>query len=364
MKTRLWIGQLAVAVLSIVGLFCPVSGGAELGTEGTNVVPLIYLDRVPVSDAIQNLARQADFNFILDVNIPRGCGGVEGRWTNVTCRYVLDQVLKQNDYELIENPATMIARIAPKNFKVQPVLLSAVGETNGARAVRTPLIVLEDVPLEVAITQLAANAKLKVSIDPRISNRVTEEGKPLRLPPVSIRWKDVTPRQALAALLDAYDLEVRDDAPGTEHWITIKDCPTGPDTTVMDLYTEIVTKLQDSHQTNLLELFNRYATAEIAQRTYADLGLQLRYLTYLREGRANEVIRLLEILMDGSAFEVATFYPQLSRSQQKHFDLEVLRKARDYREKYNIHSRDPEIEAMETNAFRLLDEQKGKTNSR
>src|SRR5258705_123749 len=62
-----------------------------------------------------------------------------------------------------------------------------------------PLIEMENIPLVDAIRQLARKAHLNIVIDPKVPvvfERAT----------VSIRWRDVTAKEALTALLDNYDL--------------------------------------------------------------------------------------------------------------------------------------------------------------
>lgn len=63
-----------------------------------------------------------------------------------------------------------------------------------------PLIEMENVPLTDAIRKIAGQARLNILLDPRLLappfDRVT----------VSIRWQDVTAREALTALLDNHGL--------------------------------------------------------------------------------------------------------------------------------------------------------------
>ena len=71
-----------------------------------------------------------------------------------------------------------------------------------------PLFDLKDVPLKRAIEQVARAAKLNYTIDPNVKS-VDSKGKPIR---VTIRWKNVTARQALLALLDNFDLVLIEDS--------------------------------------------------------------------------------------------------------------------------------------------------------
>lgn len=69
-----------------------------------------------------------------------------------------------------------------------------------------PLIEMDNVPLIKAIRQLAEKAHLNIVIDPRVPVVFEHTA-------VSIRWYDVTPKEALTALLDNYDLVLVDAAP-------------------------------------------------------------------------------------------------------------------------------------------------------
>ena len=63
-----------------------------------------------------------------------------------------------------------------------------------------PLIEMNNTPLSEAIRQLAGKARLNIVLDPRLS------APPFEGRTVSIRWQDVTARDALKALLDNYGL--------------------------------------------------------------------------------------------------------------------------------------------------------------
>jgi hypothetical protein len=72
-----------------------------------------------------------------------------------------------------------------------------------------PLIEIENIPLVDAIRQLARKAHLNIVIDPKVPVAFERTR-------VSIRWQDVTAKEALTALLDNYDLlmvEIPDPTP-------------------------------------------------------------------------------------------------------------------------------------------------------
>ena len=63
-----------------------------------------------------------------------------------------------------------------------------------------PLIEMENVRLPDALRQMGRKARLNVILDPRLST------PPFNEITVSIRWENVTAREALMALLENYDL--------------------------------------------------------------------------------------------------------------------------------------------------------------
>jgi hypothetical protein len=200
------------ALVSITGVAAPPEN-QDPASKGP--VPLIVIDDVPSAYAIQNLARQAGLNYILDPRVPGASFGpgrlvdmqsIHVRWTNLTVHVALSRLLKALNLTMVTNPATTVARIVPANAGVKPVPASLVGASTNAAV---PLIVMEDVPLTDAIRNLATHAQLSVSLDPKLSAPAFD-----RQGTISIRWEDITARQALAALLDNYDLILIEE-PGT-----------------------------------------------------------------------------------------------------------------------------------------------------
>jgi len=88
-----------------------------------------------------------------------------------------------------------------------------------------PLVVMDEVPLATAIRNLARHAGLNYLLDPR-TQLCGQEPQPS----VTIRWENVTARQALAALLNNYNLE-RVNSPQGFARIQPKD-PSGPKVSV------------------------------------------------------------------------------------------------------------------------------------
>ena len=75
------------------------------------VVPLIVIDEVPLTDAVRNLARQSGLNFQFDPRILRTADGgptnqpnVSIRFENVTAQEALDAVLDNYNLQLLKDP--------------------------------------------------------------------------------------------------------------------------------------------------------------------------------------------------------------------------------------------------------------------
>ncbi len=97
----------------------------------TNVLPVQFQD-VPLTTAIENLARLAGINYLLDPQIGYGQPGPNGqikpeptisvRWENVTAQQALMAVLDNYGLQLVEDPKTKIARITIQNPSAPPPL--------------------------------------------------------------------------------------------------------------------------------------------------------------------------------------------------------------------------------------------------
>jgi hypothetical protein len=213
-EARLFCMAVLAAVVTLQG------ARSQDSTHTMEAIPVIQMDSVPLNDAIRTLARQTGQNFILDSRIygpwvgPDGTSGREPsvtfRWENLTAEQALGRLLKEHGLTVVANPATSIARIAFTNQAVKPLPASAIGD--GTNAV-IPLVCMDSVSLAAAIRTLAAQAHLHLDLDPSLAvpacgplSRSVSECD------VSVRWENVTARQALAALLDSYDLVLVQDS--------------------------------------------------------------------------------------------------------------------------------------------------------
>jgi hypothetical protein len=212
------LAHLGFMTLLAVGVQLPVARGQ--GTAKTQeTIPLIQMDNVPLKDAIRNLARQARLNFILDPKLDGPWEAADGqpgreptvtaRWENLSSEQALSRALNEHGLVMIANPATTVARTAFTNQAVTPVPDSAVA--GGTNAV-IPRIIMESVPLPDAIGNLAKQAHLNLVVDPALPVTSASPGKrTISDYQISIRWENVTARQALMAILDNYNLALVED---------------------------------------------------------------------------------------------------------------------------------------------------------
>jgi type II secretory pathway component GspD/PulD (secretin) len=99
------------------------------------VLPIQFQD-VPITTAVENLARLAGINYLLDPKIGYGQPDQNGqikpeptisvRWENVSARQALLAVLDNYNLELVEDARTKIARISIKNPNAPPPLITRV----------------------------------------------------------------------------------------------------------------------------------------------------------------------------------------------------------------------------------------------
>ncbi len=99
-------------------------------------IPLIQFQDVPITTAIENLARQAGINYLLDPKIGYGQPDANGqvkpeptlsiRWENITAAQALTALLDNYGLQLVEDRRTRIARITTKDPTAPPPLATRV----------------------------------------------------------------------------------------------------------------------------------------------------------------------------------------------------------------------------------------------
>jgi len=190
-------------------------------------IPLIVISNTPFKDAVRNLANHMDQNFILD---PRVEGQpVNVRWEGLSGKAATDLLLKEQGFMAVYSPATSVCRIVGTNINAKPVSADQIhGDTSPIG-----LISFDDTPLTIAIANLGRQAGLQVVLDPKIAEPTLNATGKIVTPPhisVSVRWKNISAAQALAALLDNYDLSAIQDPTTGKLRIAPREAPASTDT--------------------------------------------------------------------------------------------------------------------------------------
>ena len=132
----------------------PAHTTTEAAVSPAAVIPLIQLQEVELTKAIENLARQAGLNYILDPKVPFGQPDPQTgkvlpqpmitlRWENLTAEQALMGLLTTYSLQIVEDPKTRISRItvkdpaAPDPLVTKIVQLKYAAASNMVAAVQT-----------------------------------------------------------------------------------------------------------------------------------------------------------------------------------------------------------------------------------
>ena len=129
-------------VIVVVASNAPVAAVVTEASATTNAapevasIPLIQFQEVPITTAIENLARQANINYLLDPKIAYGQPDANGqvkpeptlsiRWENITAEHALVALLDNYGLQMVGDTKTKIVRITTKDPAAPPALLTRV----------------------------------------------------------------------------------------------------------------------------------------------------------------------------------------------------------------------------------------------
>ncbi|HTX22687.1 MAG TPA: hypothetical protein VMD27_12640 [Candidatus Aquilonibacter sp.] len=180
------------------------------------ILPVIQMQDVPITTAIESLARNAGINYILDPKlfptidsdgklIPEPT--VTFRLKNISARDALTRMLNLRNIAMMEDPVTGVTRIARAGQPANVVNGSLLEMETNTSALFTnsiiPLIQFQDVPLDTVLKVLIGQSSVKAGLDPQISasNII-----------LTLRWQNITAKQAIIAICQNYDLDIVKDA--------------------------------------------------------------------------------------------------------------------------------------------------------
>jgi type II secretory pathway component GspD/PulD (secretin) len=135
-------------------------------------IPLIQFQDVPLTTAIENLARQANINYLLDPKISYGQPDEHGqlipeptlsiRWENVTAEQALLALLDNYGLQMVQDPKTKIGRITIKDPSAPVPLVTRVVQLKYASVSN----------IEVAVISTFTDKRSRVVPDNRTSQLV------------------------------------------------------------------------------------------------------------------------------------------------------------------------------------------------
>jgi type II secretory pathway component GspD/PulD (secretin) len=130
--------QLAAAAdtNAVVAAQLAAAADTNVAAPAVATIPLIQFQDVPLTTAIEALARQANINYLLDPKIGFGQPDANGqikaeptlsiRWENIPAQHALEALLSNYGLQLVEDTKTKIYRISTKDPAALPALETRV----------------------------------------------------------------------------------------------------------------------------------------------------------------------------------------------------------------------------------------------
>jgi len=192
------------------------------GQDTNKVIPILQMEGVPITTAIENLTRLSGQNHILDPRLfgPTPDGPYHNRdgeiiseplltfkWENMTAKQALARLLRENDLYAIEMQNTPIVQISHIKQDAGIVDVTLLGEDTNAVV---PVIKMQSVSIGTALGRLARSAGIKVVIDPKLLQFSDAEDVSSTI--ISLHWESVTARQAMVALCENFGLDIVNDS--------------------------------------------------------------------------------------------------------------------------------------------------------
>lgn len=198
-----------IRVELVFGLMAILCCAVPLGNAATNesAIPVVKFEGVDLITAIDNLARQADVNYLIDPRVgwknppdpdSKPVPRISITWTNLTPRQALKGLLAYYGMHTVDIGGTGISKITLTNLTSKPVDQQWL--QRGTNPI-IPLVQFSSVPLDTVLESLCRQAELTLILDrelrPPMSRRL-----------VDARWTNITLRQAISALCENHNLKL------------------------------------------------------------------------------------------------------------------------------------------------------------
>ena len=189
-----------------------------LGND-TNIISIVQFQDVPLTSGLQSLARQANFNYMLDPRMDYGLPDRNGqiraepilflRWESLTAKQAFVAICENYDLVFEKDPASKVVLIRAKDHHVNFMDANLLGNDTNI----IPVIQFQDVPITTALKGLAHLAEFNYALDPQIGyGQADKNGQIKAEPTLSFRWESITAKQAFIAICENYDLVVIKDS--------------------------------------------------------------------------------------------------------------------------------------------------------
>jgi hypothetical protein len=206
-----------------LAIACAMFFGATAASGQSDVtIPTIKFSNVPITTGIENFARMADLNFIIEPNLFTSSSSepvVTLEWTNITAAAALSRLLKEHNLVMVRDAFTTVTLITTTNYVANIVdasLLTTANEVAQTKNELVPVFRFEMAPLDVALKKLIESGHINVVLDSKVSDYVdqTDPMKPIfhNVPSISLRWTSLTAKQAVVELCEIYNLVIVKDA--------------------------------------------------------------------------------------------------------------------------------------------------------
>ena len=192
-----------------------------LGGDTNEPVPIKFQD-VPITVGLANLAQAAHMNYLLDPQISYGRAENGGQiqseptlsfdWNHVTPKQAFVAICENYGLAIFREPTSNILLVRAEGHSVTNFVdANLLGDDTN----RIPLVEFRDIQPVELLKKLIQLAHINAALDSNVFGHFDPATKIFSSPsPTTVRWENITARQAIAALCENYDLVVTKDAAG------------------------------------------------------------------------------------------------------------------------------------------------------
>lgn len=192
------------------------SNGEPIPLRNNTVLEELVFNDQTLEEVLRELARKAQLNIQFDPRVQVGITGplgiapapqiVDLRWKGLSAYQALVALVEYAHLTLTYDAYTTVARIAYAQKDSTPVIHDEEWmriPANAGSGKNLPVILMEEAPLEFCVNALASQASVNILFDPDLTVLgVGLDGDLSTVPFVDLRFYDITPLQAMTAVLE------------------------------------------------------------------------------------------------------------------------------------------------------------------